>query len=112
MIRREVNIPAELIGDICRIVRAEGYTALEEVFSGDSDPSKVFLSIEEAQALVTLAVIEKRKAWLRYPYHDEDHPRHCQAHEEKFDDVQMGLYEKIIYYVGSAFPRENFDGLL
>lgn len=112
MIKREVQIPSALIGDICRLVREEGYEALAEAFGGNVAPSHVFLSVDEARALVTLAVIEKRKAWLRYPFHDEDHPRHSPDHEAKFDDVQMGLYEKIIYHVGSAFPREDVDALL
>jgi hypothetical protein len=70
------------------------------------------LSKEEAEALITLAVIEKRKAWLRFPYYDEDHPLYSPEHEQKFDDVQMGIYEKTIYYVGTAFAPGTFDALL
>jgi hypothetical protein len=112
MIKREVQIPTELVENICQLVREERYEALVEAFGGEVEPSQIFLSVEEARALITLAVVEKRKAWLRYPYYDEDHPRHSTDHETKFDDIQMGLYEKIVYYVGAAFPKENFDGLL
>ena len=111
MIKREVHLPADLVHEVRRIVHTEGYTALKEAFHADQEPP-VFLSKEEAEALITLAVIEKRKAWLRYPFYDEDHPRHSPEHEQEFDDVQMGIYEKTLYYVGSAFKKEDFDSLL
>ena len=111
MIKREVLMPAQLVHEIRKIVQREGYTALADAFKADQEPP-IFLSVEEAEALVTLAVIEKRKAWLRYPYYSEDHPKHSPEHEEKFDDVQMGIYEKVLHYVGSAFSKHNFDGLL
>ncbi len=79
MIKREVHLPADLVHEIRRIVHEEGHTALMEAFAVDQEPP-IFLSKEEAEALVTLAVIEKRKAWLRYPYYEEDHPRHSPEH--------------------------------
>lgn len=111
MVKREVLIPVDLVKQITDIVYKEGYTALMNVFKKDQQ-FPVFLCKEEAEALITLAVIEKRKAWLKYPRYDEDHPQYSQEHEEKFDDVQMGIYEKTIYYVGSAFKKGEFDHLL
>lgn len=111
MIRREVQMPVELVHEIRRIVQAEGYTILKDAFPPDREPP-IFLSTEEAEALITLAVIEKRKAWLRYPYYDEDHPLHSAEHEQLFDDIQMGIYEKTIYYIGAAFSPGAFDALL
>jgi hypothetical protein len=110
-IRREVSMPAELVHEIRKIVHAEGYTALIDAFPA-SQHSPVCLSKEEAEALITLAVIERRKAWLRYPFYCDSHPRYSPEHEEGFADVQMGLYEKVLYYVGSAFSKEDFRPLL
>ena len=104
-------MPDDLVKQISEIVHAEGYTALMDAFKKGQRPP-IFLSEEEAEALVTLAVIEKRKAWLRYPYYDESHPLHSTEHEEKFDDVQMGIYEKTISYVSAAFKEGTFDKLL
>ncbi|MEY4576757.1 MAG: hypothetical protein RL701_1460 [Pseudomonadota bacterium] len=104
-------MPAELVHEIRSIVHKEDYTILKDAFPLDKEPP-IFLSKEEAEALITLAVIEKRKAWLRYPYYDEDHPLHSAEHEQKFDDIQMGIYEKTIYYVGTAFTPGTFDSLL
>lgn len=111
MAKRPVLFPDDLVSAIADVVRREGYVALEEAFSF-SKGSQVFLGEEEAEALITLAVIEKRKAWLKYPYRDPEHPRHSEEHEAAFDDIQMGLYEEVIYYVESAFSKGRFDELL
>lgn len=113
MIRREVLMPIELVEEISEIVEKENYLILKNAFSLESGINKtVFLSQEEAEALIELAVIEKKKARLKYPYYDEDHPKYDESHEEKFDDVQMGIYEKTLYYVESAFQKGAFDHLL
>lgn len=74
--------------------------------------SPIFLSEEEAADLIELVVIEKKKARLRFPYHDNEHKKYDNNHENEFHDVQMGIYEKTIYYVESAFKKGSFDHLL
>jgi hypothetical protein len=111
VVKRPVQIPDDLVAVITEIVNREGYVALQEAFPREPLP-QIFLSEEEAEALITLVVIEKRKAWLKYPYYDSDHPKHSEEDEAAFDDVQMGLYEKVIYYVESAFSKGRFDALL
>lgn len=111
MVKRPVTIPDELVSMIAEIVNREGYTALEGAFP-PGKTSQIFLDEEEAEALITLAVIEKRKAWLKYPYRDPEHPKYSEKHEAAFDDIQMGFYEKIVYYVESAFRKNQFDELL
>lgn len=110
MVRREVEIPIELIDEISEIVNREGYKILQERFPINVEPP-IFLSKEEADALITLAVIEKKKARLKYPYYD-DHPNYNEEDEYNFNDVQMGIYEKTIYYVESAFKKGEFDELI
>lgn len=105
-------IPAELVRKIAEIVDKENYLILKEVFPSADVKPPIFLSVEEAEALIDLAVIEKKKSRLKYPYYDEDHKKYDQSHEEKFDDIQMGIYEKTIYYVESAFKKGTFDHLL
>jgi hypothetical protein len=111
MVRREVEMPVELIEEIAEIVNREGYTILKEIFPIGVEPP-IFLSKEEADALITLAVIEKKKARLKYPYYDDDHPNYSEEHEDHFNDVQMGIYEKTIYYVESAFKKGEFDEII
>jgi len=112
MIKREVLMPIELVEDISRIVNKEGYQALKDAFPSTDIKPPIFLSQEEAEALIDLAVIEKKKARLIYPYYDDEHPRFSEEHEEKFDDIQMGIYEKTIYYLESSFKKGCFDHLI
>ncbi|WP_444997158.1 hypothetical protein [Aliikangiella sp. IMCC44359] len=112
MIKREVLMPVELVEEISQIVHKEGYRALTEAFPNTDVKPPIFLSNEEAEALISLAIIEKEKAGLMYPYYDDEHPRYSEEHEERFDDIQMGIYEKTIYYVESAFKKGQFDHLI
>ncbi|MGO3343724.1 MAG: hypothetical protein ACTIM4_00190 [Marinomonas sp.] len=112
MIKRDVVMPLELIQEIAHIVHKENYLILKEAFSSAEMQESVSLSEEEAEALVDLAVIEKRKARLRYPYYDDEHPLYNKNHEDSFDDIQMGLYEKTLYCVESAFYQSSFKHLL
>ena len=112
MIKREVIMPAELIVDITRIVHEEGYTVLQDAFPEVKVSPPVFLSQAEAEALITLVVIEKKKAWLKYPHYDDEDPEYNEEHEAKFDDIQMGIYEKTLYYVESAFKKGSFSSLI
>ena len=112
MIKREVLMPIELVEDIAKIVHKEDYKPLKNAFSSTDMKPPIFLSQEEAEALIDLAVIEKKKARLMYPFYDDRHPKGDETHEERFDDVQMGIYEKTIYYVESAFKKGCFDQLL
>ena len=112
MIKRDVVMPIELIKEIAEIVHGENYIVLKDAFPSIDMEGPIFLSEEEAEALVDLAVIEKKKARLKYPYYDEDNPLYDEDHENKFDDVQMGIYEKTIYYVESSFSKNNFKHLL
>ncbi len=105
-------MPLELVEEITKIVARENYVALKAAFPEKNVRPPIFLSNEEAEALIDLAIIEKKKARLKYPYYDENHPNYCEEHESKFDDVQMGIYEKTIYYVESSFKKGNFDHLL
>jgi hypothetical protein len=112
MIKREVVMPIELIQEIAQIVHKENYSVLKEAFPSVEMQAPVFLSEEEAEALVDLAVIEKKKARLRFPYYDDEHPLYDENHEDNFDDIQMGIYEKAIYYVESSFTKHSFKHLL
>lgn len=105
-------MPTDLIREIAEIVHKEGYASLKEAFPDEHIQPPIFLSEAEASDLVDLAVIEKKKARLRFPYHDDEHPKYDKKHEEWFDDVQMGIYGRIIYYVESAFKKGSFDNLL
>ena len=105
-------MPMELVEEIAQIVQKEKYQVLMDAFPDLDTTPPIFLSQDEANALIELAFIEKKKARLMYPYYDDEHPNYSEKHEAMFDDVQMGIYEKTIYYVESAFKKGCFDHLL
>jgi hypothetical protein len=47
--------------------------------------------------------IELSKAILKYLFNEDGHPLYNSEHEEKFDDIMMGIYEKTYYYLQSEF---------
>ena len=98
-----------------RLINASTSTstsAAARVVPAGGVPLPVYLSEDEAADLIALAVIEVKKARLRFPYYDDEHPEYDRRHETEFDEVKMGLYEKTIYYVESAFEKGRFDHLL
>lgn len=112
MKKREVPMPVELIWEIAGIVHREGYTSLMGAFPAEGALLPICLDEDEAADLIVLAVIEVKKARLRFPYYDDEHPMYDKQHEMAFDDVQMGIFEKTVYYVGAAFQKGIFDHLL
>lgn len=112
MIKRDVVMPIELAREIYEVVHNENYAILKNAFPTRDMRGPVFINQEEAEALIELAIIEKKKARLRYPYYDDEHPLYSETDKDNFDDIQMGIYEKTIYYVGSAFKSNNFKSLL
>ena len=72
----------------------------------------VSLSKNEAKAVIDLVVIEIKKARLKFLFYDDEHPLYDKIHEDNFSDVQMGIYEKTIYYLESAFGIGSFKCLI
>jgi hypothetical protein len=102
--RRKVFVPSDLLSELKAIVQREGYAALAPVFQGvNGETEYVDLDESDARNLLRLADIEMSRALLRYPHNQEDDPQHDPEHEERYDDVMMGIYEKTYYYVRSTF---------
>ena len=104
MLRRKVFIPQEIIADLRELVRSEAYAALSPVFENVSSGAEYLdLGIQDARNLLRAVDIEMSKAMLRYPHNEEDDPLYDPQHEERYDGVMMGLYEKTYHYVRSEF---------
>lgn len=105
MSKRNIYLPNELIKELGVIVHDQGYAALSHVFKNIDLESTEYLSIDESDAklLIRLADIEMSKAILMYPFNDDEEENYKPEHEEKYDDVMMGIYEKTYYYLQSEF---------
>lgn len=63
------------------------------------------LTSDEAAHLIDFARFLVRRAELHYPYWDDSRTPYLQEHEDAFQDVNMGLHEKLISCVGVTFPE-------
>ncbi|GAA3937982.1 hypothetical protein [Litoribacillus peritrichatus] len=107
MSKRNIFLPNELIKEISVIVHNQGYAALSHVFKNIDLENAEYLTIDESEArlLIRLADIEMSKAILMYPFNDDEEDNYNPEHEEKYDDVMMGVYEKTYYYLQSEFEE-------
>ena len=105
MSKRNIYFPSELIKDLNHIVRCQKYEALVHVFKDLDLDNCEYLSLDEGDAklLIRLVDIEMSKAILMYPFTDDEEQNYNPEHEEKYDDVMMGIYEKTHYYIQSEF---------
>ena len=65
------------------------------------------MNIEEAEALIELAIIEQKKALLKYPNYDRSLESYSSEHEMQILDIQQGLYDKVVLSVTKVF--KEFD---
>jgi hypothetical protein len=105
MASKKVFVPSEIISELYAIVVREGYSALFPVFKQGVGENIEYLDLSEQDAknLLRLADIEMSKALLRYPHSEEDDPLYDPKHEEGYDEIMMGIYEKTYYYIQSEF---------
>lgn len=108
MERKNVYFPADLIDEIYRISKKEQYLAIERILENYIEGKTEYLNLneEEARQIIYLADIEMKKAILKYPDNEEDHPNFNQVHEEKYDEIMMGIYEKTYYYISTEFELQ------
>ena len=104
MVKRNVYFPADVVDAIYATFEKEKYQALTHLFNGYVKGGTEYLTLDEEDAsnLLRLADIEMSKAILKYPHNEADDPRYDPQHEEQYDDVMRGIYEKTYYYIQRA----------
>jgi len=98
-----IEYPATLKAQLLKVASARKFPQVQKILARGGPEELVVETQEEAQALVNVARLEVLEARLRYPFWDEDSPEYDPAHEDAFQDVQMGIFEKTVMYVGQAF---------
>ena len=99
--RREVSLTDELIEVIRDLIRIHSYSALKPLFENLAGV-EIYLNLHEAEALVNLAVIEKRKDMLR---------RQPGITSDAAFGIQQSIYCDIISAVTEVFEGHSFDHL-
>ena len=110
-LKREVSLPSELVLTIQDLVEVHKYGTLKDIFE-DSSNGKIYIDTEEAEALITLATIEKQKAALKFPGYDRTSIRFNEMDEIRYFNVQQNFYNKIVEEVCKSFDTELFEHIL
>ncbi|MEY4583114.1 MAG: hypothetical protein RL701_7817 [Pseudomonadota bacterium] len=101
---KAVFLPPDLWEDALQTATQESFPEIIRILrlfqSGTAE-----LTSDEASALVEFARFLVGRAELHYPYWDDSRTPYLQEHEEAFQDVNMGLHEKLVSYIGSIFPE-------
>ena len=100
---QSVEYPASLKVQLQQIASKRSFPAASKILARGGPEELIVESQQEAQTLVDIARLALLEARLKYPYWDEDFSDHDPAHEDAFLDVQMGIFEKTVMYLGQAF---------
>ncbi|RUL69014.1 hypothetical protein [Dyella choica] len=98
-----ITVPTELKSELLAIAKECGYPSALQVLQRGEPDQLVLEDLREAQEITNIARVQVLDALLKYPYWDDTEASHLPEHEEKFQDVQMGIYEKTIHYISNHF---------
>lgn len=100
---KTIPFPASIKLTIKKIAYERNYPIVIEIVERGDKEVLILTSQAEAQMIIDVARIEILDAALKYPFWDDDSPRYDKFHEDAFQDVQMGFFEKIIMYIGQEY---------
>lgn len=99
-----ISFPSSIKAELFSVATNNGYEQVIEILNRGESDELVINSIEEAQAVVDTARIKLLDTQLKYPFWDDSMENYSEAHEEAFQEVQMGIFEKTVSYI-----RQEFD---
>lgn len=111
-LKREVFLSSEVISSIVDLVVKDEYTKLQSAFQNLDESGRVYLNLEEAEALIELVIIEQKKALLKYPNYDKNLDSYNLEHENKVLRVQQDLYEKVVDSITESFKEFDKECLI
>ena len=103
MMSKVIPFPSILKLQLKKSAEERGYPIASTVLARGNPEELVLHSENEAQALVNIARMEMLDASLKFPFWNEELPNYDPRHEDAFQDVQMGIFEKTIMYLGQEF---------
>jgi hypothetical protein len=100
---KTITLPSELKEALSVIATERRYPLVREILARGKADELILEDKHEAQVIVDVARVQMLEAGLRYPYWNEDSARYNKAHDEAFQEVQMGFFEKVAMYIGQEF---------
>lgn len=98
-----ISFPSSIKAELIAISDAKKYIQVLEVLGRGTADELVLNDAEEAQAVVDVARVKLLDTQLKFPYWDDSKDNYIESHEDAFQEVQMGVFEKTVSYVGQAF---------
>jgi hypothetical protein len=98
-----VFIPPDLCEHALQLATHESFPEIVRILKLFKEGSAE-LQVDEARGLLEFARFLVQRAELHFPYWDDSRAPYLREHEEGFQEINMGLHEKIFSYIGSSFP--------
>lgn len=100
--KAQIHLPPDLWNEALQIATHDAFPEVIRIlklFQGGAAE----ISETEAAHLRDFARFLLKRAALHYPYWDDSQQPHSNEHEDSFHEINMGLHEKLLSAVGSAF---------
>ena len=98
-----LSFPSSVKAELLSLAQTNHYTQALDILNRGKDDELILNNLEEAQAVVDTARIKLLDTQLRFPFWDDTADNHNEAHEEAFQEVQMGIFEKTVSYISQEF---------
>ena len=98
-----IPFPASIKAELAALAAERQFPLAAEILARGGSDELQLADATEAQVIVDVARLAMLEASLKFPWWDEDAPRHDLAHEDGLHDVQMGIFEKTSSYIGQVF---------
>lgn len=102
-----ITVPAGLKDDLLKIASKSDYPQVRVILARGEQNELHIHAQDEAQSLVNVARVALLDALLKYPYWDDTREPYSEEHDEAFQDVQMGFFEKVVSYIGQEYDIET-----
>ncbi len=102
-----ISFPEVVKNELLAIADQSGYVQVIEILKRGNNDELVLNDEYEAQAVVNVARIKLLDTQLKNPYWDDSEENYNEDHEENFQEVQMGIFEKTVSYIGQVFELKT-----
>ena len=99
-----VLLPPDLCEHALELATQEAFPEIIRIL-GRFENGSAELSLNEASSLLDFARFLVQRAELHFPYWDDAREPFLREHEEAFQQINMGIHEKLFSYIGSSFPE-------
>lgn len=100
---QSIHIPQDICDEALQLAIHDGFPEVIRVLRSFKN-GNAELSHKEAFHLLEFSKFLRLRASLHYPYWDDSEAPHSNEHEDNFHEVNMGLHEKLIAYLGESMP--------